>query len=246
MERKMLPENSNPKPEEARQERIDRLRDEQQQRRIIEQRDAVSRVLKKGGYGCSIGLFVDPNDNVLSIENRYGGPVSGDWRVVRCESSEVEEDQPRAEIQTISSVKKTEHGRPPFWPIGVEAIDTIYPEDGRAINIFWMSKPKAKPESEPKPKAKPESEPKPKAKPRKLIVGDFAGREFLPLDEIIDPETEKKIKAKKEAEIKAKKNSDRFDDIVQPLRDEGLGADAERCVQAGLDLGATAVCDVMA
>ena len=254
MERKMLPENSNPKPEEARllsrQERIDRLRDEQQQIRIIEQRDAVSRVLKKGGYGCSIGLFVDPNDNVLSIENRYGGPVSGDWRVVRCESSEVEEDQPRAEIQTISSVKKTEHGRPPFWPIGVEAIDTIYPEDGRAINIFWMSKPKAKPESEPKPKAKPESEPKPKAKPkakpRKLIVGDFAGREFLPLDEIIDPETEKKIKAKKEAEIKAKKNSDRFDDIVQPLRDEGLGADAERCVQAGLDLGATAVCDVMA
>ena len=236
----MLPENSNPKPEEARllsrQERIDRLRDEQQQRRIIEQRDAVSRVLKKGGYGCSIGLFVDPNDNVLSIENRYGGPVSGDWRVVRCESSEVEEDQPRAEIQTISSVKKTEHGRPPFWPIGVEAIDTIYPEDGRAINIFWMSKPKAKPESEPKPKAK----------PRKLIVGDFAGNEFLPLDEIIDPETEKKIKAKKEAEIKAKKNSDRFDDIVQPLRDEGLGADAERCVQAGLDLGATAVCDVMA
>lgn len=244
MVRNMSPENSNPKPEEARllsrQERIDRLRDEQQQRRIIEQRDAVSRVLKKGGYGCSIGLFVDPNDNVLSIENRYGGPVSGDWRVVRCESSEVEEDQPRAEIQTISSVKKTEHGRPPFWPIGVEAIDTIYPEDGRAINIFWMSKPKAKPESEPKPKAKP------KAKPRKLIVGDFAGREFLPLDEIIDPETEKKIKAKKEAEIKAKKNSDRFDDIVQPLRDEGLGADAERCVQAGLDLGATAVCDVMA
>ncbi|MFC2601747.1 MAG: hypothetical protein ACFNYO_01230 [Candidatus Saccharimonas sp.] len=236
----MSPENSNPKLEGARplsrQERIDRLRGEQQQRRIIEQRDAVSRVLKKGGYGCSIGLFVDPNDNVLSIENRYGGPVSGDWRVVRCESSEVEEDQPRAEIQTISSVKKTEHGRPPFWPIGVKAIDTIYPEDGRAINIFWMSKPKAKPESEPKPKAK----------PRKLIVGDFAGREFLPLDEIIDPETEKKIKAKKEAEIKAKKNSYRFDDIVQPLRDEGLGADAERCVQAGLDLGATAVCDVMA
>lgn len=237
MVRSMSPENSNPKPEGARQERIAQLKkDEQQQRRIIEQRDAVSRVLKKGGYGCSIGLFVDPNDNVLSIENRYGGPVSGDWRVVRCESSEVEEDQPRAEIQTISSVKKTEHGRPPFWPIGVEAIDTIYPEDGRAINIFWMSKPKAKPESEPKPKAK----------PRKLIVGDFAGREFLPLDEIIDPETEKKIKAKKEAEIKAKKNSDRFDDIVQPLRDEGLGADAERCAQAGLDLGATAVCDVMA
>lgn len=232
MVRSMSPENSNLKLEGARplsrQERIGRLRDEQQQRRIIEQRDAVSRVLEEGGYGCSIGLFVDPNDNVLSIENRYGGPVSGDWRVVRCESSEVEEDQPRAEIQTISSVKKTEHGRPPFWPIGVEAIDTIYPEDGRAINIFWMSKPKAKPESEPKPKAK----------PRKLIVGDFAGREFLPLDEIIDPETEKKIKAKK--------NSDRFDDIVQSLRDEGLGADAERCVQAGLDLGATAVYDVMA
>lgn len=233
MVRSMSPENSNPKPEEARllsrQERIDRLRDEQQQRRIIEQRDAVSRVLKKGGYGYLIGLFVDPDDNVLGIGNRYHGIGSNNWRVVRCESSEVEGDQPiRVEIQKISSAKKTEHGRYPFWPIGVKTIDTIYPEDGRAINFFWMSKS--------------ESE----AKHRGFIVGDLAGNEFLPLDEIIDPETEKKIKAKKEAEIKAKKNSDRFDDIVQPLRDEGLGADAERCVQAGLDLGATAVCDVMA
>lgn len=151
--------------------------------------------------------------------------------MVRCESSEVEGDQPiRVEIQKISSAKKTEHGRYPFWPIGVKTIDTIYPEDGRAINIFWMSK----------------SESESEAKHRGFIVGDLAGREFLPLDEIIDPETEKNIKAKKEAEIKAKKNSDRFDDIVQSLRDEGLGADAERCVQAGLDLGATAVYDVMA
>lgn len=226
MERKMLPENSNLKLEVARplsrQKRIEQLRrDEQQQRYIIEQRDAVIRVLGGDGYGYLIGLFVDPDDNVLGIGNRYHGIGSNNWRVVRCESSEVEEDRPiRAEIQTISSAKKTEHGRPPFWPIGVETIDTIYPEDGRAINIFWMSKS--------------ESE----AKHRGFIVGDLAGNEFLPLDEIIDPETEKKIKAKK--------NSDRFDDIVQSLRDEGLGADAERCVQAGLDLGATAVYDVMA
>ena len=82
-----------------------------------------------------------------------------------------------------------------------------------------------------------ESESESESKHRGFIVGDLAGNEFLPLDEIIDPEIEKNIKAKK--------NSDRFDDIVQSLRDEGLGADAERCVQAGLDLGATAVYDVM-
>lgn len=238
MERNMLPENSNLKPEEARslsrQKRIEQLRqNEQQLEFIIRQRDAVSKVFKEDGYGYLIGLFVDPDDNVLGIGNRYHGIGSNNWRVVRCESSEVEGDQPiRVEIQKISSAKKTEHGRYPFWPIGVKTIDTIYPEDGRAINFFWMSKSESESESE--------------AKHRGFIVGDLAGNEFLPLDEIIDPETEKKIKAKKEAEIKAKKNSDRFDDIVQPLRDEGLGADAERCVQAGLDLGATAVCDVMA
>ena len=228
MARNMSPENSNPKLEArplSRQERIEWLRqDEQQLRRIIEQRDAVSKVLEEDGYGYLIGLFVDPNGRVLGIENRYGGTVSNDWRVVRCESSEVEEDQPiRVEIQTISSSKKTEHGRYPFWPIGVKTIDTIYPEDGRAINIFWMSESESESESE--------------SKHRGFIVGDLAGNEFLPLDEIIDPEIEKNIKAKK--------NSDRFDDIVQSLRDEGLGADAERCVQAGLDLGATAVYDVM-
>ena len=79
------------------------------------------------------------------------------------------------------------------------------------------------------------------AKHRGFIVGDLAGNEFLPLDEIIDPETEKKMEAK----IKAKEEADEFDRLVQSLRDEGLGADAERCVQAGLDLGATAVYDVM-
>lgn len=136
--------------------------------------------------------------------------------MVRCESSEVEEDRPiRAEIQTISSAKKTEHGRPPFWPIGVETIDTIYPEDGRAINIFWMSKS--------------ESE----AKHRGFIVGDLAGNEFLPLDEIIDPETERKMEAK----IKAKEEADEFDRLVQPLRDEGLGEDVK--IREGL--GASAV-----
>ena len=217
MVRSMSPENSNPKPEGARQERIAQLKqDEQQLRRIIEQRDAVSKVLEGDGYGYLIGLFVDPNGRVLGIENRYGGTVSNDWRVVRCESSEVEGDQPiRVEIQKISSAKKTEHGRYPFWPIGVKTIDTIYPEDGRAINFFWMSKS--------------ESE----AKHRGFIVGDLAGNEFLPLDEIIDPETERKMEAK----IKAKKNSDRFDDIVQPLRDEGLGED----VKIREDLGASAL-----
>lgn len=221
MVRNMSPENSNLKLEGARplsrQERIEQLRqDEQQLELIIRQRDAVSKVLKRDGYGYLIGLFVDPNGRVLGIQNRYCGIASNDWRVVRCESSEVEEDRPiRAEIQTISSAKKTEHGRPPFWPIGVETIDTIYPEDGRAINIFWMSKS--------------ESE----AKHRGFIVGDLAGNEFLPLDEIIDPETERKMEAK----IKAKEEADEFDRLVQPLRDEGLGEDVK--IREGL--GASAV-----
>ena len=111
MERNMLPENSNLKLEGARplsrQERIEQLRQDEQLKLIIEQRDAVSRALEEDGYGYSIGLFVDPDGMVLGIENRYGGTVSNDWRVVRCESSEVEEDQPiRVEIQTISSSKK--------------------------------------------------------------------------------------------------------------------------------------------
>ena len=223
MVRNMSPENSNLKLEGARplsrQERIEQLRqDEQQLELIIRQRDAVSKVLKRDGYGYLIGLFVDPNGRVLGIQNRYCGIASNDWRVVRCESSEVEEDRPiRAEIQTISSAKKTEHGRPPFWPIGVKTIDTIYPEDGRAINIFWMSKS--------------ESE----AKHRGFIVGDLAGNEFLPLDEIIDPETERKMEAK----IKAKEEADEFDRLVQPLRDEGLGEDVK--IREGL--GASAVSD---
>lgn len=221
MVRNMSPENSNLKLEGARplsrQERIEQLRqDEQQLELIIRQRDAVSKVLKRDGYGYLIGLFVDPNGRVLGIQNRYCGIASNDWRVVRCESSEVEEDRPiRAEIQTISSAKKTEHGRPPFWPIGVETIDTIYPEDGRAINIFWMSKS--------------ESE----AKHRGFIVGDLAGNEFLPLDEIIDPETERKMEAK----IKAKEEADEFDRLVQSLRDEGLGED----IKIREDLGASAL-----
>lgn len=217
MVRSMSPENSNPKPEGARQERIAQLKqDEQQLRRIIEQRDAVSKVLEGDGYGYLIGLFVDPDDNVLGIGNRYHGIGSNNWRVVRCESSEVEGDQPiRVEIQKISSAKKTEHGRYPFWPIGVKTIDTIYPEDGRAINFFWMSKS--------------ESE----AKHRGFIVGDLAGNEFLPLDEIIDPETERKMEAK----IKAKEEADEFDRLVQSLRDEGLGED----IKIREDLGASAL-----
>ena len=111
MVRSMSPENSNPKLEArplSRQERIEQLRqDEQQLELIIRQRDAVSKVLKKDGYGYLIGLFVGPDGMVLGIQNRYCGIASNDWRVVRCESSEVEEDRPiRAEIQTISSSKK--------------------------------------------------------------------------------------------------------------------------------------------
>ena len=77
------------------------------------------------------------------------------------------------------------------------------------------------------------SESESEAKHRGFIVGDLAGNEFLPLGEIIDPETERKIEAK----IKAKEEADEFDRLVQPLRDEGLGEDVK--IREGL--GASAV-----
>ena len=83
MVRSMSPENSNPKPEGARplsrQERIARLRqDEQQLELIIRQRDAVSKVLKKDGYGYLIGLFVGPDGRVNAIYWGYGLAINSE------------------------------------------------------------------------------------------------------------------------------------------------------------------------
>ena len=235
MVRNMSPENSNLKLEGARplsrQERIEQLsQDEQRLELIIRQRDAVNEFFREAGYDSLVGMFVGPDDAIIGIKNRHYGMAPNDWLVVRYASNEGEKNQSeiKAEKQKISSVKKTELGKYPFWPIGVEAVDTLYPEDGEieAFNIFWMPKP---PESDNKPETGNESE----AKASNPIVSDFIGREFLPLGEIIDPETERKIEAK----IKAKEEADEFDKLVQPLRDEGLGED----VKIREDLGASAL-----
>ena len=226
MVRSMSPENSNLKPEEARSLRIEQLRrDEQQQRRIIEQRDAVSKVLEGDGYGYLIGLFVDLNGNVLGIENRYGGPVRSDWRVVRCESSDG--DKINVKNQEIDKVEKTKSEGYRFLPIGVEGVDTLHFADGRpSINIFWK---------EDKDKDKGKGKGKGKGK-RLVVVADNRGIEFLPLDEIIPKENDTN---KPSEEITADNNDDdtnkRFEEITGPLEKEGLGAAAEE------DLGATAV-----
>ena len=224
MVRNMSPENSNPKPEEARplsrQERIEQLRqNEQQLELIIKQRDAVYKYLGGVDYDILVGVFVGPDGAVWGIKNRYGGMVSGDWLVVRCVSNESDENRPKIKVeeQGISKVGKTERERYPFLPIGIEGVDKLHlAGGGPSINIFWEED-------------KDEDEGKGKGKGLVVAVADNRGIEFLPLDEIVDP--------KIEAEIKANKEADEFDRLVQPLRDEGLGEDVK--IREGL--GASAV-----
>lgn len=220
----MSPENSNPKLEEARplsrQERIEQLRqNEQQLKLIIRQRDAVYKYLRGVDYDISVGMFVGPDGAVWGIKNRYGGMVSGDWLVVRCVSNESDENRPKIKVeeQGISKVGKTERERYPFLPTGIEAVDTFHLA-GVSVNIFWK-----------KGKDKDKDS---KGKGLVVAVADNRGIEFLPLDEIINPEMEKKIEEK----IKAKKEADEFDRLVQPLKDEGLGEDVK--IRGGLGTSA--------
>ena len=232
MERKMLPKNSNLKPEEARllsrQERIDRLRDEQQQRRIIEQGDAVKKFLRGADYGYLVGMFVGPDGDVWGISNRNYGTISDDWLVVRCVSNEG--DKNRSEInvenQEIYKVEKTKSEGYRFLPIGFEGVDTLHlAGGGPSINIFWK-------EDKDKDKGK--------GKGKKLVVADNRGIEFLPLDELIAKKND--TDNKRPEEITADNNDDdtnkRFEEITGPLEKEGLGAAAE-------ELGAAAVSDVV-
>lgn len=225
MVRSMSPENSNPKLEEARplsrQERIEQLRqNEQQLELIIKQRDAVYKYLGGVDYDILVGVFVGPDGAVWGIKNRYGGMVSGDWLVVRCVSNESDENRPKIKVeeQGISKVGKTERERYPFLPIGIEGVDKLHLAcGGPSINIFWEED---------------KDEDEDKGKGLVVAVADNRGIEFLPLDEIIDPEMEKKIEEK----IKAKKEADEFNRLVQPLKDEGLGEDVK--IRGGLGTSA--------
>ena len=226
MVRSMSPENSNPKPEGARQERIAQLKqDEQQLRRIIEQGDAVKKFLRGADYGYLVGMFVGPDGDVWGISNRNYGTISDDWLVVRCVSNEG--DKNRSEInvenQEIYKVEKTKSEGYRFLPIGYEGVDTLHlAGGGPSINIFWK-------EDKDKDKGK--------GKGKKLVVADNRGIEFLPLDELIAKKND--TDNKRPEEITADNNDDdtnkRFEEITGPLEKEGLGAAAEE------GLGATAV-----
>ena len=226
MVRSMSPENSNPKPEGARQERIAQLKqDEQQLRRIIEQGDAVKKFLRGADYGYLVGMFVGPDGDVWGISNRNYGTISDDWLVVRCVSNEG--DKNRSEInvenQEIYKVEKTKSEGYRFLPIGYEGVDTLHlAGGGPSINIFWK-------EDKDKDKGK--------GKGKKLVVADNRGIEFLPLDELIAKKND--TDNKRPEEITADNNDDdtnkRFKEITGPLEKEGLGAAAEE------GLGATAV-----
>ena len=222
MVRNMSPENSNLKLEGARplsrQERIEQLRqDEQRLELIIRQRDAVYKYLGGVDYDISVGVFVGPDGTVWGIKNRYGGMVSGDWLVARCASNESDKNRPKIKVeeQDISKVEKTERERYPFLPIGIEAVDTLHLAEV-SVNIFW----------------KDDKDKDSKGKGLVVAVADNRGIEFLPLDEIINPEMEKKIEEK----IKAKKEADEFDRLVQPLKEEGLGEDVK--IRGGLGTSA--------
>lgn len=229
MVRNMSPENSNPKPEEARplsrQERIEQLRQNKQQLElIIEQGDAVYKYLRGVDYDISVGMFVGPDGAVWGIKNRYGGMVSGDWLVVRCASNESDENRPKIKVeeQGISKVGKTERERYPFLPIGIEAVDILHLAcGGPSINVLWEED-KDKDEDEGKGKGKG------KGKGSVVAVADNRGIEFLPLDELITKKNDTDNRRPEEitADNKEDDTDKRFKEITGPLEKDGLGATA--------------------
>ena len=225
MERKMLPENSNPKPEEARllsrQERIAQLEEQlgQKESRLSRQVAAADKLYENLGEesGCDfrVGRFVDADGTVWQIYNNYANKENPyGWLVICCDpDAENDSGDPEAVVQEITENSCAEGRYMPYvMPKGVKAIDTLHFARRRSINVFWKGG-------------------------EELVVADSLGRELLPLDELIAKKND--TDNKRPEEITADNNDDdtnkRFKEITGPLEKEGLGAAAEE------DLGATAV-----
>ena len=218
MERKMLPENSNPKPEEARllsrQERIAQLEEQlgQKESRLSRQVAGADKLYENLGEesGCDfrVGRFVDADGTVWQIYNNYknkGNPYG--WLVLCCDpNAENDSNTPEARVQEITENGCTEEQYMPFvMPEGVKAIDTLHFARRRSINVFWKDG-------------------------GELVVADSLGRELLPLDELIAKKNDTDNKQPEEitADNKEDDTDKRFKEIVESLTDveEGLGATA--------------------
>ena len=223
MERKMLPENSNLKPEEARplsrQERIAQLEEQlgQKESRLSKQVAAANKLYeelreKDGCNDCHffVGEFVDADSTVWRIYNNYANKENPyGWLVICCDpDAENDSGDPEAAVQEITENSCTEGQYMPYvMPKGVKAIDTLHFAGRRSINVFWKGG-------------------------EELVVADSLGRELLPLDELIAKKNAKKNDTdnKRPEEITADNNDDdtnkRFKEITGPLEKEGLGATA--------------------
>ena len=230
----MLPENSNPKPEEARllsrQERIAQLK--LRESRLREQAAAADKLYENLGEesGCDfrVGRFVDADGTVWQIYNNYANKEKPHGWLVICCGPDAKNDSgdPEAAVQGVTENSCTERWVMPYMPTGIEAVDTLHLV-GVSVNIFW----------------KKDKDKDSKGKGLVVAVADNRGIEFLPLDELIAKKNAKKNDTdnKRPEETTAGNNGDntnrRFEEIVESsLADveEGLGAAAE-------ELGATAV-----
>ncbi len=231
MERKMLPKNSNLKPEGpgllSRQERIAQLEEQlgQKESRLRKQVAAANKLYKelREKDGCNdchffVGEFVDADSTVWQIYNNYANKENPyGWLVICCgPDAKNDSGDPEAAVQEISENSCAEGQYMPYvMPKGVKAIDTLHFVGRRSINVFWKDG-------------------------EELVVADSLGRELLPLDELIAKKND--TDNKRPEEITADNNDDdtnkRFKEITGPLEKEGLGAAAE-------ELGAAAVSDVV-
>ena len=136
MERKMLPKNSNLKPEGpgplSRQERIAQLEEQlgQKESRLSRQVAAADKLYKNLGEesGCDfrVGRFVDADSTVWQIYNNYANKENPyGWLVICCgPNAENDSGDPEAAVQEITENSCTEgQYMPHVMPKGVKAID---------------------------------------------------------------------------------------------------------------------------